>query len=57
MADLSEQTLSDIFNLIDEEQLNTMAKLLEMIDCPSDLRGLRKAIATVEYLFSLTLLA
>jgi hypothetical protein len=53
MADLSEQTLSDNFNLIDEEQLNTMAKLLEMIDCPSDLRGLRKAIATVEYLFSL----
>lgn len=53
MADLSEQTLSEIFNLIDEEQLNTMAKLLEMIDCPSDLRGLRKAIATVEYLFSL----
>lgn len=53
MADLSEQTLSEIFNLIDEEQLNTMAKLLEMIDCPSDLRGLSKAIATVEYLFSL----
>lgn len=24
-----------------------------MIDCPSDLRGLRKAIVTVEYLFSL----
>lgn len=53
MADLSEQTLSEIFSGIDEKQLNTIAKLLEMIDCPSDLRGLRKAIATVEYLFSL----
>ena len=39
MADLSEQTLSEVFNVIDEKQLNTIAQLLEMIDCPSDLRG------------------
>jgi len=53
MNDISEQSLSTIFEGISDELLTTIAKLLEMIDCPSDFRGLRRALATVEYLLSL----
>lgn len=53
MTDISEYELTKTFTDVRTEQLKSIAKLLEMIDCPSGFRGLSRALATLEYLFSL----